>query len=269
MKNNYLFLFLCFISFCATYGQEVQRVLVSGELTASEGESVEGINIYNISSEKGTVSNEKGEFTIEIGENDHVLFSALQFKDFIVMISEKDVLARHLKIRLDQAVNSLDEVIVRSTDLSGILAEDVRNIKTTTLDGEQFDMSYEALQYDYDFNQDYKSVVDGNAAETAINSGGMKNGFNPLGFVDLLFPKKKKSPKNKNKELGTFSEVLKDRYETSFYVINFKIPESKVSGFLYFVEEQITDRSLLSLENELNLLNQLKQLSDTYKAKLQ
>lgn len=269
MKPALLFLFLVTFSISHIGAQEIDRVLVLGQVTALEGESVEGINIYNISSEKGTVTNENGEFTIAIGINDHVLFSALQFQDFTVMISEEDVRARRIRIRLDRAINSLDEVVIRSTDLTGSLAEDVKNIKTITVDGEQIDMSYEALQYGYDFEQDYKTVVDGNAAEGAINSGGMKNGFNPLGFVDLFFRKKKKTSRRAQNEIKTTIQLLKEKYPTSFYVSNFKIPESKVADFLYFAEEQLKDQSLLSPENELKLIKQLTNLSDTFKSRFE
>ena len=83
-----LLLFLLLITSGLGISQEITRFEISGKITASKGEDVEGINIYNKSSQKGTITSETGEFQIKVAENDRVfiLMGASHtafFRDFI------------------------------------------------------------------------------------------------------------------------------------------------------------------------------------------
>lgn len=170
--------------------QDIDRINIQGSLTAPKGEDIEGVNIYNVSSQKGTISSVDGEFTIEVAENDRILLSALQFSTFTVIIDRGVIDNKRLGIYLNPVVNQLEEVIVRPYDLSGNVLVDVGRIKTANVVPE-WDLSYESLEYSYEFSADQYTSVKGNKAEEAFFNGQQQASLNFVGLAGLLFPKKK------------------------------------------------------------------------------
>ena len=58
--------------------QNVKRVLVEGQIIVDYPD-LEGVTVYNLSSNKGTITNEEGKFAISVTLNDKIEISALQF----------------------------------------------------------------------------------------------------------------------------------------------------------------------------------------------
>jgi hypothetical protein len=245
--------------------QEVERVEVSGKITAPAGEDVEEISVYNISSEKGTVTNEKGVFKLKVAENDHIQITALQFQSFRVIINANDMISRKLMIYLNPNVNQLEEVTVRSTDLLGIAELDVKNIKTSVFIPD-WDLSYTALEYGYNFHRDGQMEVDGNAAEKAMGHNNIPMArVDIMELVELFFPKKNRSKREiVDAKLVSF-KVLVERYDHDYLSSTFGIPAEKVNDFIYFAEENGLTPYLLKPENEIELLEYLLKQSENYK----
>ena len=87
MKNLLFFIF--FFTFSFQLGAQItQRIEINGRIIVTSND-VEGVTVYNTSSNKGTVTNDKGEFAIEVRLNDVLEFSALQFEKFSINIDEK------------------------------------------------------------------------------------------------------------------------------------------------------------------------------------
>jgi hypothetical protein len=57
-----LLLLLLFVAAPALFAQDIDRTKVSGKIHVPQGEDAEGISIYNISSQKGTITNADGTF---------------------------------------------------------------------------------------------------------------------------------------------------------------------------------------------------------------
>src|SRR5690606_22967802 len=77
---------------------------------------------------KGTITNEKGGFLLEVAENDVIEISALQFETQTVTVSKEVVESKSLKIYLQEHVNKLAEVTV-GNKLTGDLLKDINNIE--------------------------------------------------------------------------------------------------------------------------------------------
>ncbi len=248
--------------------QQVQRVEVSGRITAPAGEDVEEISVYNISSEKGTITNAKGEFKLKVAENDRVQITALQFQSFTVVINAEDLVNRQLMIYLNPHVNQLEEVTVRSTDLLGFAEIDVKNIKTSVfIPG--WDLSYAALEYGYNFERDGQMEVDGNAAEDALGHNMVPMArVDIVELIELFFPKKNKSKQEIVGSKQASIKVLIERYDHEYMSRTFGIPADKVNDFIYFAEENGLTVSLLKPENEIELLEFLLKHSESYKEQL-
>ncbi len=249
--------------------QDIDRVLIDGKITAPAQEDLEGITIYNTSSQKGTVTDVSGEFKIEVGENDRLLITALQFQSFTVVVEEGIVNTRTIIIFLNPAINQLTEVIVRPYDLSGNIRVDVNRIKTYA--PLELDLSYENMEFGYDFVPDAQTTIRGNAAEEALNSNALKNGINFIsilgGLASLFIPKT--TYKYGISERQALTTNLKQRFSPEFISKTFEIPAENAFDFLYFVEENGIELQLLKPENEMLLMEVLLQQSLIYKQKLE
>ncbi|MEP2936915.1 MAG: hypothetical protein ABJM06_00875 [Gilvibacter sp.] len=268
MLRNQLIIYMLLFS-CAVMGQEINRVVINGQVTAPLGEDVEGISIYNVSAQEGTVTQIDGSFEIAVAENDRVLVTALQFQKFTVIVDEGVISNKRMAIYLNPSVNTLEEVIVRPYDLTGTIQADVARIKVVDFDS-KMDLSYEALEYDNDFRDDAQSSIRGNAAEEAIGGRYLQYGFNPLGFLGLLFPKKDKANGKNNKDIRYREAIatgLRQRYSVHFFESEFGIDPLKVDDFIYFVDEQGLSADMLKAENEIELLSFLKEQSEAYKTR--
>jgi hypothetical protein len=264
-----LLLLLLFVAAPALFAQDIDRTKVSGKIHVPQGEDAEGISIYNISSQKGTITNADGTFEIDVAENDRVQITALQYQSFTVIV-DKGVIARKvMNIFLNPSVNQLEEVVVRPYDLSGNINVDVKKIPTYNVT-KNWDLSYENLEYGYTFVPDDKTAVPGNAAEEALHGNALKNGANILallgGVANLLFPKGEKiSIVERQETLSTISNNIQQRFSKDFITANFDIPENKAVDFLFFAQENGLDKDLLKPENEMQLMEFLFKKSKEYK----
>jgi hypothetical protein len=250
-------------------GQDIERVVVKGQVTAPVGDDVEGISIYNISAQDGTVTLADGSFEIAVAENDRVLVTALQFQKFTVIVDQGIVSNKRMAIYLNPSVNALEEVIVRPYDLTGTITADIARIKVVDFDS-QMDLSYEALEYDYDFRDDAQTKIRGNKAEEAMYGQAMQYGFNPLGIFALLFPKQDKATKALTSDIRQREAIatgLRQRYNVYFFESQFGIDPLKVDDFIYFVDEQGISAEMLRPENEIQLLSFLLEQSQVYNSR--
>ncbi len=258
-KLLFLLILLCSIP---SISQEITRITIQGKITAAKGEDVEGINIYNKSSEKGTVTSKEGVFQIRVAENDRVLISAMQFQSFIVIVDKGILKAGGMNIYLNTVINQLDEVIIRSYDISGNIVADVKRISIIHIDAD-WDLSYETLQFGYDFAPDSQSAISGNKAEEAYFNSSVPVGGNILGLAGLFF-KKKKTEKQLITETDMVTKAVQSRFGINYISNTFNIPEDKVNEFVYFVEENGIDKNLLRSENELQLFEFIQKQSEVY-----
>lgn len=249
--------------------QDIDRTKVLGKIHVPQGEDAEGISVYNISSQKGTITDANGSFEIEIAENDRIQITALQYQSFTVIVDKGIVERKLLNIFLNPSVNQLEEVVVRPYDLSGNINVDVKKIPTYSVT-KDWDLSYGNLEYGYNFEPDEKTAISGNAAEEALHSNALKNGADVLailgGVGQLLFPGGKKiSAVQREENKALVSNNIQQRFSKDFITANFGIPEDKAVDFLFYAQENGLDRDLLKPNNEMELMEFLFEKSKEYK----
>lgn len=250
---------------------EIVRTKISGKIHVPEGDDAEGISVYNISAQKGTITDNSGKFDLDLGENDRVRITALQYQSFTVVVDKSVIEKKKFNVYLNQAINQLEEVVVRPYDLSGNINVDVRKIPTYAI-GKDWDLSYGNLEYGYHFEQDSKTAIAGNAAEEAINSRALKNGADVIqilgGVANLLFPRGKElTAVQKQESRSLVSNNMQQRFSKEFITANFDIPEDKAVDFLFYAQENGLDKSMLRAENEMELMEFLMAKSEEYKAR--
>ncbi len=70
------------------------------------------VHLWNEGTQRGTISNESGEFSIHAGNHDTLIFSALGYSDHILVVSNS-VMIQNLVVRLKPKKYEIEEVIVR------------------------------------------------------------------------------------------------------------------------------------------------------------
>lgn len=255
----------CLLTF-SIYGQDLDRVTVNGRIVVASKDK-EGVTVYNNSSNKGAITDEKGEFEIKVALNDKVEFGALQFKDFSITITEEIIKSKRLTVILVEEVNKLDEVVILPFGLTGNLNADLENVRTYNV---SLDYVYFGLDHieDFEFSPDYKTKADNLAFnESNPTMGNMLNLVNLAGFIvsQVVDIQKDEKTTNTKKVIRKtpFKEAL-DKYSVNYIHINFDIPLNEVEAFIDYVEEKGVDASLLKEDKEMQFLERLTQLSKSY-----
>jgi hypothetical protein len=243
----YSFIFIFFFSIACVNAQKPERVEISGRVII-DTEEREGITVFNESSNKGTVTDEKGAFVIEVALNETIAFAALQFKDFTITIDERIIKSKQVTVQLVEEVNRLDEVIILPYDLSGNLDVDLNNVRTYNVDMDKVYLGIKDWD-DYKFAADNKSKI-----ENPLIENKLVNGLNFVNLFGLLVKSKDTDEVDKDKPKES---PLTNRYSPQFLLTYFKIPTDSADVFIDFVESKNMHKTLLDKKKELLLLEHL------------
>lgn len=254
--NLHILLIALFFSF-SMLGQKSNRTLISGSVENKENE-VEGISIYNESSGLGAITNEEGKFTIDVQEGDILLFSAIQFQKFKVVIDMGIIKEKKMRVFMNEVVTVLDEVVVRPYDLTGNVRVDVARIKVQlpVMDPKIMnEKSFEA----FDFKPDFLSPVVNEAADVPNYS----NGIDMANIFRTVFLKRKDDKRNQPKTIDT---EIRKIYSNEFFQQNLNIPEEEITPFISYCENQGLTYDLIEDKNQLKLIDFLLVKCASYKA---
>ena len=103
---NKLFI-LFFIVVASVKGLAQTAVQIQGVVSV-ENASAEGIHVTNLVSEKSTVTNEKGEFWLEVKEDDLLVFSAVHLNYWRKSISATDIRNGYIEVEMTVKEEKLD-----------------------------------------------------------------------------------------------------------------------------------------------------------------
>lgn len=265
MKQFYLAVLMLF-SVCFAFSQTKNRVEVTGKIIV-ESNDKEGVTVFNTSSNKGTITNTEGTFTIAVKLNDIVEVSALQFEKFTVHIDEKIMQSQQMTVFLVEEINKLDEVVILPYDLSGNLTVDMESVKTFNPDLDAIYFGVNDISV-YEFSDDYRSGVKNSVMPNGVDNIFGVDIFQAVGLLaDLIFPPKEKpKPVNYKRDLFSedYSKTLKDYYSIEFITETFNIPENQVDDFIVFTVENNLEFTLYNQGKELEFLELIKQQSDAF-----
>lgn len=243
-----LSLAVVFLSFTVlSFGQVPERQILKGDINVPPDSDPSNISIYNINTEKGTNTNNNGEFLIKVKIKDHLLISSVQFEKFEIEITKDIMEERDIVINIRENVNQLNPVTVSSNVLSGDLNVDVRKIGVN----------------DTDLNIDQNELINGYDAD--ITTGSQVRSVNvavdndyldyPMDFIQIFkrYIKKRDKKKQSNLDQNIDAEVRKI-YDNEFFHDNFNIEEEDINAFIFFAYDNGFDDALLKKGNEMDLI---------------
>ncbi|MBJ6369645.1 carboxypeptidase-like regulatory domain-containing protein [Snuella sedimenti] len=248
---------LLLFSSLSIFGQTKERVDIQGRIF-SEVNDIEGVTIYNTSSNKGTITNKDGKFTIAVTMNDIIEISALQFETVSITIDEAIVMSKTLKVQLIEQLNKLEAVTLNS-GLTGNLAEDINNVKTPPK------LSIDLGNMDaQELSDDQYSKVE----NEIMQKGQLKNGVNFIALykmlVQPLLKSKKKETKSTKVAPKSFSKTITDICPESLISEATGIPIENIELFLTYIEEKGVSQDLLGSKNKMELLEYLIQQGERF-----
>ena len=221
-----------FLAFAATnvLSLEVTRKQLNGKVTADVS-ILEGIYVINKQTEKASITDQEGYFSIQAAVGDTLLFSAAQFKETTLFLSQGDVEQAMLYVKVTPIINQLREVIVRN----GINATALGIIP-------QGQRIYTPAE---------RRLNTANNLNTSLNAGTMMGGSvsaDPLlnwlsGRTKML----KKEVAVEKKE--SYLRQLENMFSDDYFISKLKIPSEYVKGFGYYSVENEQFVTVLKSKN--------------------
>ena len=129
MKRKLTCLFL-FVFFAMNCFSQKKFALISGKIISSNN-SVNNVNIVNLNTKLGTVSNDEGEFEMMVSLNDTLLFSSIEYEIKKIKITGNYLKYKRILVELMPSINELDEVFIEG--LSGNLNYDINKVPNDTI----------------------------------------------------------------------------------------------------------------------------------------
>lgn len=255
MKKLLLLIFFKFLCIFSTLSQE--RIEISGTIVVPVNYNSSGVHVYNKSSGKGSVSDAEGNFELRVQEGDSVYFTALQFKELLVIVDSGVVEKKRLVVEIFEGINELPEVVVRPHNLTGNLDIDASNIETVEVELPTMS-AFSINDYDWEFRPDSQTGV----VNAAMPSGNLMYGADPFailgGLIGLILPpkKEKKQQPSTRTAIGQIQleREIRSRYNDEFFLEVLKIEKERISDFIEHLNAIGFAEELLKKERELDLI---------------
>ena len=215
MNRFFLYLMISILTTVYSFGQKTIYGVVQ-----VENASAEGIHVTNLVSEKATITNEKGEFWLDVKEDDLLVFSAVHLNYWRKSVSSTDIKNGKIVIVMSAKVSELEEVVV--TEYSKINAQDLGII------------NYKPVSY--------------TPAERRLRTA-------TTGLLDPLLNWMSGRTKQLKKDIGIEKKEfmiswLDDNFEDTVFTDSFKIPLDYVSGFKFYVVEDVDLAQAIQAKNK-------------------
>lgn len=243
MKYTYLLLFL-FLT--AVSAQDETRTLLRGQVLY-RNVNVPNENVINITTESATISNGNGQFAILVKEGDQLAFTAVNYELKVVTVTTEILKRNRLVIEVNEKITELDEVVVTPENQEKFMEAQSEKFKE--------------IEYEIDRTTEVENISLSQAER------GMQNGINFVNIFKALMSIGKKKDKDTGPKLKP-SEVLRQVYDDEFFVVDLKLPQEQIQGFLFFVDSEMDENTLLKKDNEFQLLDFLVNQSRAYRTQL-
>ena len=88
-----------------------EKIILSG-IIKNDSLPIGNVQVINLSTRRGSLSNSKGEFRITARLNDTLAFSDIQYKYKQIRVNKEQIRSKFLTVKLELNVNKLDEVVI-------------------------------------------------------------------------------------------------------------------------------------------------------------
>ncbi len=251
MKPFLLLIYILFTSIAFSQedeaaDQEINAVVVN----AQTDNTMESVHVVNLNQVVGTITNEKGEFTITAAVNDTLYFSFLGFKSQKIRVTNDMFKFGNTKISLTELAYALEEVIVRPYQLTGYLEIDVKNLPVNNA----YQYSISGLSVGYEA---------GNKSASAVTKvlGAI---LNPADLLRNLFGKQPNQMKKlrKMKEDDQIRDLLASKFDREILMEMLQIDKLDIQDILNNCNYS---KSFITTANDLQILDAISSCYEDFK----
>ncbi len=248
------FLLLNFILFtCIAFSQQdeaAEQEINAVVVNAQSDKTMESVHVINLNQVTGTITNEKGEFTITAAVNDTLYFSFLGFKSQKIRVTNDMFRFEGTKIALTELAYALEEVIVRPYQLTGYLEIDVKNLPLNNA----YQYSISGLSVGYEA---------GNKSASAVTKvlGAI---LNPADLLRNLFGKQPNQMKKlrKMKEDDQIRDLLASKFDREILMEMLQIEKVDIQDILNNCNYS---KSFITTANDLQILDAISSCYEDFK----
>ncbi len=217
--------------------------------------SVPDVHVMNITSQRATITNALGNFSINANVGDSLVFSAVQLERRTIVVTAALMESKSLVVYMEVLVNVLDEVVLRPFDLSGDLEIDLNNTPREKV----YVAATLGLPNAY---VEPKTLAERRLFE-AVTGGGIVP-LNPvLNGISGRTKYLKKVLATERKYART--NRVRNYYPDSLYIRVLKIPQEYIPDFMYFCEVDAEFNGIVDTHDKLKIWEFLERKSIVYR----
>jgi len=253
MKNYFLPLLLIIVSIGYSQdnkNEEEVKQLKAVVQNAQTDQPMESVHVVNLNEVVGTITNERGEFSIPAKVNDTLYITFLGFKSQKVRVTNDMFKFKETKISLTELAYALEEVIVRPYSLTGYLEIDVKNLPLNNA----FQYSISGLSVGYEAGSKNPSAV--TKVLGAI--------LNPADLLRNLFGKKPNQMRKlrQMKEDDQIRDLLASKFDRETLTELLQLEKVDIEDILNNCNYS---RSFITTANDLQILDAISSCYEEYK----
>jgi hypothetical protein len=232
---------------------------------------IKNVHIVNLNTEKGTFSNDYGQYRIVVSLGDTLRFSSVEYETVKKTITDRIYFSKKLNLVLKNKNYVLNEIVVKKHDLTGNLSIDRKKVPEDTIATMGKNLS---TLIDEISKKSQKGILnkpskkDNKLAEENIKNTDPTKSFDGLdlgsvvdGLISLI-PKKK----NKKQSIQLLKNSLLSDFGYDFFE-QLKSPEEKITAFLYYCSKFNIEK-IYEQGNKLNLVKLLEDKSSLFLTQL-
>ena len=249
---KYFTLLIFFLGFfgIAQETQEETQIFSAIVVNAQSDRPLESVHIVNLNKVFGTITNNKGEFSISASVNDTIYFSYLGFKSQKIRVTNDMFKFKDTKVALTELAYALEEVIVRPYQLTGYLEIDVKNIPINNA----YQYSISGLNVGYEGGKKNPSAV--TKVLGAI--------LNPADLLRNLFGKKPNHMRKLRqvKEDDAIRDLLASKFDRETLIELLQIEKMDIDDIL---NNCSYSKSFITTANDLQILDAISSCYEEFK----
>lgn len=251
MQRTTYFIFIIF--FCWYSNAQEFNTKIQGKVL-NKGVDVAAIHVSNITSQRGTITDIDGFFTISAQLNDTLVFSAVQFKRKEIVVTLEVLKTDLLWVPLEEVLTELDEVVVMPYNLSGELSRDVSSLQIGSIKTAATE------------NLPNANVISLTQSQRKLFTAGLWDcectGVKLDPLMNYFSGRTKMLKKRVIKDSKvTLIKKVRTYYKDSLYIIDLKIPKQEIDNFIYFCEVDSSFVNMVSENDRLKLWDFMKEKS--------
>lgn len=222
---------------------------------------VADVHVMNTSANRATITNESGNFAIQVTLGDTLLFSAVQFKRKSIVINVGILESKVVFVPLEEFVNELDEVVVRPFDLSGDLSKDMQQMDTGyVISATSLGLPNASVKPLIQSERQLQTATAGKFHPLMILNPPIDPLINAISGRTKMLKKRLARDKKEMRLQG-----LRGSVADSLFITQLKIPRERIDDFMYFCEADESFDSLIDTADSITIWEFLLNKSYAYR----